>query len=50
MEHIIARMLEDFEHGKITRRQLIQSLALAAAAISAAAHRSSDELEGPGSP
>jgi len=36
MEHIIARMLEDFEHGKITRRQLIQSLALAAAATGAA--------------
>lgn len=32
MEHVIARMLEDFEHGKITRRQLIQSLVLAATA------------------
>ena len=32
MEHFIARLLEDFEHGKITRRQLIQSLALAATA------------------
>ena len=36
MEHIIARMLEDFEHGKITRRQLIQSLVLAATATGAA--------------
>ena len=36
MEHIIARMLEDFEHGKITRRQLIQSLALAATATGTA--------------
>lgn len=32
MEHFIAKLLEDFEHGKITRRQLIQSLMLAATA------------------
>lgn len=36
MEHVIARMLEDFEHGKITRRQLIQSLVLAATATGSA--------------
>jgi len=36
MEHIIAKMLTDFEHGKMTRRQLIQSLALTATAASAA--------------
>lgn len=36
MEHIIANLLRDFEHGKMTRRQLIQSLALAATAASAA--------------
>jgi catechol 2,3-dioxygenase-like lactoylglutathione lyase family enzyme len=36
MEHIIANLLSDFEHGKMTRRQLIQSLALTAAAASAA--------------
>ena len=36
MEHIISRLLQDFEQGKMTRRQLIQSLALAAAAGSAA--------------
>ena len=35
MEHIIAKLLHDFEHGRMTRRQLIQSLALAAAAGSA---------------
>ena len=35
MEHIIARLLQDFEHGKMTRRQLIQSLALAATGASA---------------
>ncbi len=27
MEHIIAKLVQDFERGKITRRQLIQSLA-----------------------
>ncbi len=35
MEHIIANLLRDFEHGKMSRRQLIQSLALAATAASA---------------
>jgi catechol 2,3-dioxygenase-like lactoylglutathione lyase family enzyme len=32
MEHIIENLLQDFERGKMSRRQLIQSLALAAAA------------------
>ncbi|MGD0966413.1 MAG: VOC family protein [Candidatus Acidiferrales bacterium] len=36
MEHVIAEMLRNFEQGKITRRQLIQSLAMAATASSAA--------------
>ena len=36
MEHIIAKLLTDFESGKMTRRQLIQSLALTASAASAA--------------
>ena len=36
MEHVISRLLHDFEDGKMTRRQLIQSLALAATAASAA--------------
>jgi catechol 2,3-dioxygenase-like lactoylglutathione lyase family enzyme len=35
MEHIIADLLSDFERGKMTRRQLIQSLALTATAASA---------------
>jgi len=35
MEHIIAKLLHNFEDGKMTRRQLIQSLALAATAASA---------------
>ena len=36
MESVIAGLLTDFEKGKMTRRQLIQSLALAAAAAPAA--------------
>ncbi|HUI54120.1 MAG TPA: VOC family protein [Bryobacteraceae bacterium] len=36
MEHIIAKLLNDFESGKMNRRQLIQSLALAATAAEAA--------------
>ena len=36
MEHIMAKLVEDFEQGRIGRRQFIQSLALAATAASAA--------------
>ncbi len=36
MENIIAKLLQDFEQGKMNRRQLIQSLAVAATAASAA--------------
>ena len=36
MENIIAKLLGDFENGKMSRRQLIQSLALAATATSTA--------------
>jgi hypothetical protein len=32
MESIIGKLLQDFEQGKMNRRQLIQSLSLAAAA------------------
>jgi catechol 2,3-dioxygenase-like lactoylglutathione lyase family enzyme len=35
MEHIIANLLHQFEEGKLNRRQLIQSLTLAATAASA---------------
>jgi catechol 2,3-dioxygenase-like lactoylglutathione lyase family enzyme len=35
VENLIAKLLQDFEQGKMTRRQLIQSLALAATAASA---------------
>ena len=37
MEQMIAKLLADFEAGKMNRRQLIQSLAVAAAAASAVA-------------
>ena len=36
MEHIISKLLDDFEQGKLTRRQLVQSLALAATTAAAA--------------
>jgi catechol 2,3-dioxygenase-like lactoylglutathione lyase family enzyme len=40
MESVIAGLLKDFEDGKMTRRQLIQSLAMAAAAAMPAASAS----------
>jgi catechol 2,3-dioxygenase-like lactoylglutathione lyase family enzyme len=36
MEHIVASLLRDFEEGKMNRRQLIRSLAVAASAGAAA--------------
>ena len=36
MEHIIGKLLREYEHGRVTRRQLIRTLALAATATSAA--------------
>jgi len=36
MEHLIGKLLQDFDQGKMTRRQLIQSLALVTAAPLAA--------------
>src|SRR3954451_20084454 len=35
VEHLIATLLQEFERGKMSRRQLIQSLGLAATAASA---------------
>ena len=32
MEHVIAKLVQEFEQGKLSRRQLIQSLTIAAAA------------------
>ena len=46
MEHIIARLLQDFEQGKMNRRQLIQSLAMAASAAAAAAPAQAAEGKG----
>src|SRR5438067_1021473 len=37
MEHIIGKLLQDYEHGKMTRRQLIQALAVGVAAASGTA-------------
>ena len=37
MEHIISRLLQEYERGKVTRRQLIQMLAVGTAAASGAA-------------
>ena len=37
MEHIINRLLQDYEHGKLTRRQLIQTLAVGATAVAGVA-------------
>ena len=37
MEHIINRLLQDYEHGKVTRRQLIQMLTAGTAAVAAGA-------------
>jgi len=46
MEHIINNLLQDFERGRLTRRQLIQSLALAATAAGAAASAAAEEGQG----
>lgn len=37
MENIISQLLQDFENGKVNRRQFVQSLAMAATAASAVA-------------
>ena len=37
MENIIAQLLQDFENGKMSRRQLVQTLAMAATAVSGTA-------------
>src|SRR5712692_8268601 len=46
MEHIIGKLLQDFENGKMNRRQLIQSLALAATAAGAAAQAAAEDSKG----
>ena len=37
MEHIISRLVQDYEHGRISRRQLIRALAVGVTAASGAA-------------
>ena len=46
MEHIINKLLRDFEEGRMSRRQLVQSLALAAAAAAGAAPARAAEGKG----
>jgi catechol 2,3-dioxygenase-like lactoylglutathione lyase family enzyme len=50
MESVIAKLLEDFEGGKMSRRQLIQSLAMAALAAPAAALAQSPTAATPSAP
>lgn len=46
MESVIAKLLEDFERGRMTRRQLIQSLAVAAAAAAGTIHAAPQSAKG----
>lgn len=50
METLIARLLQDFENGKLTRRQLIQSLAMAAVAAPFASAMGQSSSPGPTPP
>jgi len=47
MQHIIANMLSDYEHGIVSRRQLIQALTGVASAA-AAAHAANSTFQGVG--
>jgi catechol 2,3-dioxygenase-like lactoylglutathione lyase family enzyme len=46
MENMIAKLLDDFERGRLTRRQLIQSLALVATAAAGATPALSENRKG----
>ena len=46
MEHIITKLLDDFDRGKMTRRQLVKSLALSATAAAAASRSALAAAEG----
>ena len=46
MESMIAKLLEDFERGKLTRRQLIKSLAVVAAVATNAVPASAQKAKG----
>ena len=47
MEHVIEKLLENFEKGKMNRRQLVRSLAVAASAASVGASIEAFAAEGP---
>src|SRR5438034_5691274 len=46
MEHIIAKLLQEFEHGRMSRRQLIKSLAATAASSMATSPAAAGAAEG----
>ena len=46
MEYLIDKLLRDFEGGKMTRRQLVQSLAMAASAAASATPAVAAEMKG----
>jgi len=46
MEHLIDKLLHDFEDGKMNRRQLVRSLATAAYAAAAATPALADDMKG----
>jgi catechol 2,3-dioxygenase-like lactoylglutathione lyase family enzyme len=46
MESIIAKLLDDFEHGRMTRRELIKSLALVAAVVADTTRASGESSKG----
>jgi catechol 2,3-dioxygenase-like lactoylglutathione lyase family enzyme len=47
MEHVIEKLLENFEKGKMNRRQLVRSLAVAASAASVGGSVEAFAAEGP---
>ena len=46
MESMIAKLLDDFEHGRMTRRQLIKSIAVVATVAADAAPASAESSKG----
>jgi len=46
MESIIAKLLDDFEHGRMTRRQLIKSIAVVATAAAVPRPASAESAKG----
>lgn len=48
MEAVIARLLNDFEHGKLSRRQLVQTLALVAVGSPVASALAQSAVPAPG--